>query len=228
MAGARRSGPGRAVRARPEAVPGSDGGIDRRRIGPITKAHIEKEAVRLFNESGFRASTMRHIADACNLTPAAFYNHFDSKERLLSTIITSAFDEMDAAVSLATEAAPSDPVSQLSATVRAMTRWIADNPHHARLARRELRELEPSDRARMRARSRRELEQIEAILCDGVDAGAFSLATMGKGVEPIPTTAIIIMDVLADVPHSLLQLHMDRNTIADILVVLVERIVGCT
>ena len=45
----------------------------------------------LFFESGFLATTIRDVTSRCGLTPAAFYNHFESKESLLATIVYVTF-----------------------------------------------------------------------------------------------------------------------------------------
>ena len=205
----------------------SGGPIDRRRVGPYTKALIQKEAVRLFNERGFRGTTMRDIAAACDLTPAAFYNHFDSKERLLAAIVTHTYDAMEAAVKDATASADPDPAAQLTASIRAMTRWIFQNPDYARLARRELRELEPLDRARTRKRSVLERAQVEAILEMGVKSGSFTLPPMNEQLDAIRMTSVVILTLVADVTHSFLQegtTHSSR--FEDLLVEVIGRVVG--
>lgn len=57
-------------------------------------------AVRLFADNGYQDTTLKHIAKAADLTPGAFYYHFDSKEDLAAEIIdqgwprvTQALDE---------------------------------------------------------------------------------------------------------------------------------------
>jgi AcrR family transcriptional regulator len=48
-----------------------------------TKAHILRTALGLFQEHGFEKTTMRMIAEACDLSLGAAYYHFKTKEELV-------------------------------------------------------------------------------------------------------------------------------------------------
>ena len=60
-----------------------------------TKLNIFKAAVEMFAHSSYFAISMRDIADAVGIQPASIYNHFGSKDELLSAIF--AFYDYNAA-----------------------------------------------------------------------------------------------------------------------------------
>jgi AcrR family transcriptional regulator len=45
-----------------------------------TRALIQKEALRLFLEKGFEATTIEEIAEAADIAPSTFFNYFPTKE----------------------------------------------------------------------------------------------------------------------------------------------------
>jgi AcrR family transcriptional regulator len=57
-----------------------------------TKARILNEATVLFAQNGYEAVSVRMIAEGVGITPAALYNHFESKERLWDAVLTHAAD----------------------------------------------------------------------------------------------------------------------------------------
>jgi AcrR family transcriptional regulator len=52
------------------------------RDGAATRARIEREALRLFAEKGFDATSIRDIAQSVGVADAALYRHFRSKEAI--------------------------------------------------------------------------------------------------------------------------------------------------
>lgn len=58
-------------------------------ISHTRKEKIIETAARLFKEKGFSAVTMRDLAKAMDIKAASLYNHIDSKQDLLKSIIIS-------------------------------------------------------------------------------------------------------------------------------------------
>jgi AcrR family transcriptional regulator len=81
------------------------------------RAHLVLLAGELFAEKGFRATTVREIADAAGILSGSLYHHFDSKEsigdEILSSFLNAVLDDYRAAV-----ASSGDPREVLERIVR--------------------------------------------------------------------------------------------------------------
>ena len=51
------------------------------------KEEIRSCAARLFRKKGYKATSVRDIAQAVGVKPASLYNHINSKEELLLSLI---------------------------------------------------------------------------------------------------------------------------------------------
>ncbi|MQA62142.1 MAG: TetR family transcriptional regulator [Actinophytocola sp.] len=58
------------------------------------RAELLRIACRLFAERGFRATTVRDIADAAGILSGSLYHHFDSKETMIDELLSSFQDEL--------------------------------------------------------------------------------------------------------------------------------------
>ncbi len=64
---------------------------------PDTRTRIQNVALRLFNENGYEATSLREIADEIGVTKAALYYHFKTKEEIVTSLIddrTSVLEEL--------------------------------------------------------------------------------------------------------------------------------------
>src|ERR1700692_1968731 len=88
--------------APPEAPPEArhDGRHDGRGRGD-TRARIQQVAVQLFAEQGYEKTSLREIAERLDVTKAALYYHFKSKEDIVGSIVEDYFGQIDALVSWA-------------------------------------------------------------------------------------------------------------------------------
>lgn len=67
--------------------------------GPVTtRSAILTKAADLFSEKGYAGTSMSDLAEALNLSKAAIYHHFESKESILKNLVNSTFQEMGALV----------------------------------------------------------------------------------------------------------------------------------
>jgi AcrR family transcriptional regulator len=165
----------------------------------ITRQRLETEALRLFHQQGFRATTMRQITGACDLTSAAFYNHFRSKDHLLESLINDAHDDLDRAITTAVAGADPDPGAQLAAIVRAMTVWHCGHPELARVANRDFRDLQGTESRAVIARRRALRAVIEDVLDRGVALGV--LQPPGRPEVPSRMVAILILNLMTTIPE---------------------------
>lgn len=62
--------------------------------GSTRRQEIVAVATELFAERGYRATTMRDIADASGVLPGSLYHHFESKESLIGELLTSYYEDL--------------------------------------------------------------------------------------------------------------------------------------
>ncbi|HLR61584.1 MAG TPA: TetR/AcrR family transcriptional regulator [Lentibacillus sp.] len=62
----------------------------------MAQRHVEllDAAVQLFQKSGFHATSVADITEACGISKGAFYKHFDSKESMILELLQRYYDEM--------------------------------------------------------------------------------------------------------------------------------------
>jgi AcrR family transcriptional regulator len=95
------------------------------------RAHLVVLAGELFAEKGFRATTVREIADAAGILSGSLYHHFDSKESIGDEILQSFLNDVLADYRAAVETGD-DPRAVLETIVRTSTGTLAR--HRAALA----------------------------------------------------------------------------------------------
>jgi TetR/AcrR family transcriptional regulator, cholesterol catabolism regulator len=78
----------------------------------------------LFAQKGFRATTVREIADAAGILSGSLYHHFDSKESIGDEILTGFLNDVLAAYRAAVEAA-GDPQDTIERIVRTSSHTLA-------------------------------------------------------------------------------------------------------
>jgi AcrR family transcriptional regulator len=66
-----------------------------------TRERVLDVALRLFAEQSFAGTSLQMIADELDITKAAVYHHFHTREELLSALVRPALDEMRAATDAA-------------------------------------------------------------------------------------------------------------------------------
>jgi TetR/AcrR family transcriptional regulator, cholesterol catabolism regulator len=87
---------------------------------------IATAALRLFCQKGYHATSIDEVAEAAGVTKGAVYHHFESKDDLLQTAMTTFFDEAfhQAMARVREEHAP-DVVAQVRAVLRAASElWM--------------------------------------------------------------------------------------------------------
>lgn len=141
-----------AVAAR-EAGEGDPGEGESRQRGPQTQEEIRRAAVRLFAQLGYHATSMRAIAAAAGVQPAAIYHWYTNKEAILVELQDDFMEQLTAKVLAAVER-QQRPALKLAAAVREHVvfhglhrRWaevtdseiraLAEGPHRDLIAKRD-------------------------------------------------------------------------------------------
>ncbi len=120
------------------------------------RVHVTREAVRqaaltLFAERGYRATSMRDIADALGLRAPSLYNHVRSKEDILVGIMDSAMDR--ALADLRTAISSTDDVAeQLRRATESLVLQFLRYPREVTVSNNEIRSLGERDRAKIMAK----------------------------------------------------------------------------
>jgi TetR/AcrR family transcriptional regulator, cholesterol catabolism regulator len=98
--------------------PGSANGALRSR----RRADMVAIAADLFAQKGYRATTVREIADAAGILSGSLYHHFDSKESIGDEILSSFINEVLA--NYRTAATAPDPRAALEEIIRSTSRTL--------------------------------------------------------------------------------------------------------
>jgi TetR/AcrR family transcriptional regulator, cholesterol catabolism regulator len=110
----------------------SDGGVTADgSVRSERRAHLLVLAGELFAQKGYRATTVREIADAAGILSGSLYHHFDSKESIGDEILSSFINEVLADYRGAVASAES-PRAALEQIVRSASRTLSK--HRAALA----------------------------------------------------------------------------------------------
>ena len=137
------------------------------------RAELLELAAQLFAERGFRATTVRDIADAAGILSGSLYHHFDSKESMVDEILTRFQEELFGRYEEIV-ARGLGPRETLEAVVVASFESI--DRHHAEVAiyQNEAKYLAQFERfGYLRQRNNQLRKLWKGILEDGVRAGVF-------------------------------------------------------
>jgi AcrR family transcriptional regulator len=124
-----------------------------RRRGPETRAEIDRAAIELFARLGYHATSMRAIASAAGVRPAAIYHWYPSKEAILVRLQDEFMEQLTERVTAGMER-HDEPALRLAAAVRehvvfhglhrraafvtdSEIRALADEPRRALIAKRD-------------------------------------------------------------------------------------------
>ncbi len=96
------------------------------------KERILREAERLFSQRGYQAVSIRELAQACGMTNAALYYHFQDKEDIFYQMARRHFERLASALQAALDQAGDDPRARflaLGQTYAAHLRCRQDSAH---------------------------------------------------------------------------------------------------
>ncbi len=158
--------------------------------GPDARSRLSAAAVVAFGEKGFHGTTTRDIASAAEMSPAALYVFFASKEALLHELALVGHTRVLELVRSAAETSV-EPVGQLGAVVEAFVRDHAQSHTWARVINYELSALTPEHLAEITA-LRHEIDLVvRDVVQRGVEAGVLhtpdphmtTLAVLSLGID---------------------------------------------
>lgn len=141
---------------------------------PPAAAQIISATVVLMAENGYHGTSVRDIAEAAGVSPAALYHHFGSKHGLLFLVMDRGNDSLFAQSSAALYAAAHDPVERLRALVGVHVSLHLRAQREAFLGNTELRSLEPAARKVVVGKRDQQQRLFDQVVRDGVERGVFT------------------------------------------------------
>jgi AcrR family transcriptional regulator len=138
----------------------------------LVREEIFQRAVSLFEQKGFRATSMQDIASLCGVTKPAIYYYFRSKyhflEELYEVVTRGFYDRADALIR-----SPLPPETKLRRLVEDQVLYSVQNSRFQRLFQSERRELDQTTRVALARRERRYEALVVKIIEDGQTRGLF-------------------------------------------------------
>jgi AcrR family transcriptional regulator len=140
--------------------------------GARTADAIRHAAVDLFYKHGYETTTLRGIADKVGIQVGSLYNHIESKEKLLYSIMSEVMLDLLASLEKALEP-HTEPVDRMRAAVECHVMFHAERAKEVFVGNSELRSLEPANRRAVVALRDRYEATFLQILERGGEAGVF-------------------------------------------------------
>ncbi len=162
-------------------------------------AHLQPAAARrlllaahdVFATKGYHAATTREIAAGAQMSPAAMYIHYHSKQDLLFQLSLLGHEACEAAI-VAARAQETSPDRQLAAIIGTFAGWHAEHHTTARIVHYEIESLTRDNFEAVASIRRRIDHLIRDVVVRGQAAGIFV-------VDDIPGTALAITSMSVDV-----------------------------
>jgi AcrR family transcriptional regulator len=101
-------------------------------IHSTTKQTIEHEAISLFAEKGYDATSMREIAQASGVTKPVIYYYFTSKEKLCDYLVSAGLEEFRQRLTRACQDEGGDVLEQMIRAVDVHFQFCKEHPEFTR------------------------------------------------------------------------------------------------
>jgi AcrR family transcriptional regulator len=137
---------------------------------------IRLAAMRLFAESGYRATTMEDIGSAAGIKGPSIYKHYSSKQQLLFEIMSETMSTLIREQQIAVGSS-SDVVAQLRRAAEWHARYHVSHRYEAFIGNREINNLEATNRKHITDQRHRYEAGLREIIQRGLDEGQFSTSS---------------------------------------------------
>ena len=138
----------------------------------VKKDLFFKETLKLIHEKGFRATTMRDIAERMNFEVANIYNYIDSKDALLENYVIGITKEFQTYMDNIIDSTFS-PKDKLRMVISKHIQFTFEKPYQLALMANEWRNLKEPALSEYVAKRSDYIFKIASILEDGVEKGEF-------------------------------------------------------
>ena len=159
--------PGPAPKRRATAREVAEGGL-------TGEEAILKAAIAVMAEHGYHGTSVRDIAERAELSPAAIYYHFTSKQDVLATIMERGIERLLMRTRTALAEAGEAPQDRLCAIVEVQVLFHLESQGATLLGTSELRALEEPLRSKHKAKRLQQQRLFDQVVEEGVAQGAFT------------------------------------------------------
>jgi AcrR family transcriptional regulator len=133
---------------------------------PARKERILSAAADLVARNGFSAVSMEDIGDAVGITASAIYRHYDSKSAVLVAMLDRVVDKLLADGQAIAAAGLADPRDALARLVGGYIDFVLGDRDAAQVYFREIAQVPPEDRRRLRRNQRLYVEEWVLLLTE--------------------------------------------------------------
>ena len=131
-----------------------------------------QEALKLIYEKGFKATTMRNIAERMDFEVANIYNYIDSKQQLLEVFLDEIAEEFHENID-DIQASSYSPAEKIKAIIALRVSLPFNKPYQVSLLLNEWRNLDEPKRSKFLARKDEYEEKLKLIVEEGMAKGEF-------------------------------------------------------
>jgi AcrR family transcriptional regulator len=135
---------------------------------------ILSAAIAVMAEHGYHGTSVRDIAERAELSPAAIYYHFTSKQDVLATIMERGIERLLMRTRTALAEAGEAPEDRLCAIVEVQVLFHLESQGATLLGTSELRALDEPLRSKHKAKRLKQQRLFDQVVEEGVAQGAFT------------------------------------------------------
>ena len=135
---------------------------------------ILRAAIAVMAEHGYHGTSVRDIAERAELSPAAIYYHFTSKQDVLATIMERGIERLLMRTRTALAEAGEAPEDRLCAIVEVQVLFHLESQGATLLGTSELRALDEPLRSKHKAKRLKQQRLFDQVVEEGVALGAFT------------------------------------------------------
>lgn len=136
------------------------------------KEKFFEESLKLIHEKGYKATTMRDIAEKLNFKVANVYNYIDSKQALLETYLFDISNEFLESIELIMDSSYSAE-EKLRLIISIHIQMISKKPYELSLLVNEWRNLEEPKRGELIYLKKKYNKKVRDIIINGMEQGRF-------------------------------------------------------
>lgn len=136
------------------------------------KKHFLDESLKMIHEKGYKATTMRDLADRMGFEVSNIYNFIDSKEALLETYLFQISEDFHSGIDHILESSYS-PAEKLKALISLNINLTSTKPYQVGLLVNEWRNLQEPKLSKFVNRRSEYEGKVREIIQDGMDDGSF-------------------------------------------------------